>query len=114
LNGLVEQQDLWIVNECSRDLDALPHTLRVRADAPMLRRLELDERDGTRRRAVDVVEMLQARAHPHELVSREKRVHCLALGHERQRPIDVRSSCRGQTVDQHADRPMVRGARQSC
>ena len=42
---LVEQQNPRIVHERTGDLDALPHPLRVRADLPVLRDLEIDERD---------------------------------------------------------------------
>jgi hypothetical protein len=101
---LVEQKNLRIMNERAGDLDALPHSLRVGADASMLGRLEIDERNGSRRRALDFLELLQPCAHAHELVACEERVHRFALRHERQRAIDLGSSGRGRSVDQHLAR----------
>jgi len=100
----IEQHDVGVMHERRRDLDALPHTFRVRRDLPVLRVLELHEPDRARRRVLGVGELLKSRAHANKLATGEKPVGRLSFRDKGQTPVNRGIVRRGHTVDQHLAR----------
>ena len=79
---LVEDEDGGIVDDRLRDLDALPHALRVGRQPARVGRVEIDDLERVRRRAVGLGKAVQRGCQPNELAGRQRLEDALLLGHE--------------------------------
>src|SRR5215471_9146979 len=87
---LVEQQHLRVVHQRAGHPDPLPHALGVGGDLPVLRGGHLHDLDGPPGGRAGVGQLVQPRAGGDELGPGEERVHRVTLGHQPERPVDVR------------------------
>ena len=99
VEGLVEHDDLRIVHDCSGDLDALAHALRVRAQGSAVCGIELDEVDRGTRCILRLVQPGELRHGRDELQRRDRFEHALLLRDEPDLAIQGLVTARGAAED---------------
>ena len=110
VEGLVEDQDLRVVDQGGGYLRPLPHPLRVASHGPVLRILQLDEGHRAASGLRGVGETVQSRARECELTRAEEGIDRLPLRYQANAPVEIRVAPRGLAVDLDGSR---RGAQEA-